>query len=1250
MGAGRAARALEPDFFLPDERGFSDFLKFINRYARHIRYFDALNRPDGDWHEFFMSDEIFLLADIDSYPLEELERRRVDILINFETQTSNEGKLALIRELFSMTFGLMRTVNDWYVLASRFNRNRQSSPLELELTSAIEHISSGSFLRLKAIRYGAMHADGSYLFEWDDSAFNSVWNKDRPVQVVYLIGIQENAERLSQLLKQLMFILKPLYDTVSYLVVRSRGIMEHSLTQRDDHQPHIGLLLSFLHLYRHVRADINRLPERQLKFYFEQVLGMRPLPRRPDRLWVVFQTDPLRCPIRLPKGEGLIAGQDAQGQPRRYALERDVVLSGAAIRSLRNLFVARNPKIDQNSRFQMVTGLYCREMDLTPARPAPWSALGEDQRFLPPSEKTMEDAQMGFAIASPTLRLRGGERIVDLRLRFSEGSFHYLTDILMDISNRGRLRPSEVFESVFTGSCIVSYTSPLGWVDAADTQFLTPEDWDARTLVLRVRLSKAAPSMTNYVEEVHQLGLQAGQPMLRVMLNPAHAYHPYTHLQFLELDDIEVNVQVNDLRHLHLHSSTGALDDAGPFEILGAAPKRGSFLLIGNDEVFCKKLDSLQVGWSYLGLPLDESGLKGYFAAYPYGITNASFKLRVSALSDHRFFPRDDQPDQVVDMFESVKRSKSVKKDRLIDAIEIDKLNIRHDPDLTEEYLESYSSRKALGWLKLELIAPSMGFGTEVFADVYNASIAQSAEAQATRRGRPLTLQRPRDPFTPLAEQPYLNYTASSRLIFSPSRSFQNDVATRDAFYHLMPFGHARVFSKEGIHGTRLLPYLQAEGSLFIGLANLRPGDPLNLLFELEPNDKWSAGKRLGIQWSYLSHDSWKAFPPEKIFYDETHGLIHSGVLSLELPRDITDDNLSMGEGLLWIAATCDRKAELLSRIRHIHPDASAALFLDDGSDPDHPVSMPAGSLTEMERYHPEILGIRQPLPSTDGRPHESRSLFNQRVSEVLRHKNRAITAWDMEKMLLQQFDWLASVRVFGHSGHEGFVEPGQVVVAALPHIRDAGVFYQPLLDPGQILRMEEYLREASSPFVRITVRNPTYEYIWVKGRLMIDNEEVGATLKRLHEDILAYLCPWFYGQPQLAMNLPNYKRSELLEYIQSRPYIRFVTGFSIARMYTDDEGKYHLHDSAREENNADEISPAYPWSLLVPLAGNRIDIIHEAVYHAPEPCSLEDLVIGSNLILSDDFEAAEERPKEPARPTVSPTDVPVQYSFMLKL
>ncbi len=1211
-------RALQTDYFLPDERSFSDFLKFINRYARELRFFNVEDKPEGDWQDFFMSDEVFLLADIDSYPLDEIEKERIDILISFENQSANEGRLALIHRLFSITFRLMRTMNDWYLLASRFNPNRESSPLELELTSAIEYTANGSFLRLKAIRYGALNNDGQYIFDWDDQDYCSLWKKDQPVQIAYLLGLQERGEQLNQLFKQLMLILKPVYDTVSYLVVRARQLLQRSLEDRDDHQPHVGLLLAFLQLYKHVQSDINKIPERQLNFYFQEVLGMQKRARNPDRMMLVFIKDPAVPRLRIPKGSILLAGQNQTGEPRQYALERDLQISGAAIHSVRTLFVSRNQQVDIHSRFQTVTGLYAAEPSTRSGYAEGWSALGEEQRFRSPMERTMQDARVGFAMASPVLRLGGGERTIDLIFRFSESSFHYLTNLLLDISHHQLLKPEEIFHSVFSSSAGVSYTGSDGWVDARDVRFLPPETWDLHQLTLRIILGKGDPAVTAYQEDIHEAGLKTLQPVLRVQLNGMQAYHPYTHLQFLDMEEVDIRVSVRDLRTHRLHSSSGPLDDAGPFELLGISPKKGSFLLIGNDEIFAKRLDKLEVGWEFHGLPFDDNGASSYFGAYPYSIDNQSFQLRISALSDHRFHPRPHEPAQLISLFKAEQKDGHVEAGRLIDDIDLSMLRIRHDVWIRPDDVEEYSSRKALGYLKLELAAPTIGFGYDVYSAVYNAAVSGSIDLKAMKNGKRPNFETPKEPFTPLAENLFINYKASSKLFFAPSLTAQNERDGHHAFFHLYPFGSRQIFSDGRVTGTGIIPRFDLEGSLFIGLQDIRPGTTVNMLFELERNDKWSVGRRPEIIWTYLSHDVWKPLKAERILFDETNGLIHSGILSIELPEDISDDNETMGSGVYWISAGAIQKAALVSRIRQIHTDAVSAVFQDDGSDPDHPVSLPAGSVEELAQPIQGVLNIRQPLPTTEGRLRETTSAFNQRVSEVLRHKNRAITAWDMERLLMRRFDWISHVRAFGYAGHERFMGPGEAVVAALPSLRTDDIFYQPLLDPGQILEMEAFLKEVSSPFARIMVRNPSYEYLWVKCKLQIEGVEVGATLKRLHQDLLRYVCPWFFGQVEWAMNMPPIKRSEILNFIQTRPYIRFVTGFSVIRMIIDDEGKYQLRDSAREDE-PDDIRPAYPWSIPVPLSNHQIEILSEPQFFSPELSSLEDLVIGSNLVLGDD-------------------------------
>jgi len=55
-------KALNPRYFLPDERKFSDLITFINRLSKKIQYYNTENKPDGNWYEFFVSDEIIFIG------------------------------------------------------------------------------------------------------------------------------------------------------------------------------------------------------------------------------------------------------------------------------------------------------------------------------------------------------------------------------------------------------------------------------------------------------------------------------------------------------------------------------------------------------------------------------------------------------------------------------------------------------------------------------------------------------------------------------------------------------------------------------------------------------------------------------------------------------------------------------------------------------------------------------------------------------------------------------------------------------------------------------------------------------------------------------------------------------------------------------------------------------------------------------------------------------------------------------------
>ena len=62
----RLLRALEPDYIAVDERSFSDFLKFAQKYSQQLKYYDEFDRENGNWSSFFEGDVQQMVAYIDN--------------------------------------------------------------------------------------------------------------------------------------------------------------------------------------------------------------------------------------------------------------------------------------------------------------------------------------------------------------------------------------------------------------------------------------------------------------------------------------------------------------------------------------------------------------------------------------------------------------------------------------------------------------------------------------------------------------------------------------------------------------------------------------------------------------------------------------------------------------------------------------------------------------------------------------------------------------------------------------------------------------------------------------------------------------------------------------------------------------------------------------------------------------------------------------------------------------------------------
>lgn len=372
---------------------------------------------------------------------------------------------------------------------------------------------------------------------------------------------------------------------------------------------------------------------------------------------------------------------------------------------------------------------------------------------------------------------------------------------------------------------------------------------------------------------------------------------------------------------------------------------------------------------------------------------------------------------------------------------------------------------------------------------------------------------------------------------------------------------------------------LQEEGILYIGLENLKPLQSLSLLFQFaegsaldEDNDPPP------IHWSYLTNNEWRPLRGENIVYDGTFGFQTTGIVKIDVPADATNNNTIITSGLHWFSVSVTENAHRIPQLIDIVTQAVEAKFDDRGNAQSHfDKALPAGSIAKLVVAASEVGKVLQPFASYDGKPQEIGKEFHTRVSERLRHKARAINAWDYEHLILDRFPSIYKVKtllhtdpnclcrdtkqvtkvVEGDNGAESTIEknvccgpqvsPGHVLVVPIADLknRNAANPLQPKTSRRTLLEIEEYLKKKTSPFVKLHAKNPVYEEVIVAFKVQFySGRDKGFYLKKLNDEIVHYLTPWAFDDTTEVKFGQKIYASSIVNFIEERPYVDFITDF----------------------------------------------------------------------------------------------------------
>jgi len=1223
----RILKELLPEHVPIDDRKLSDMLAFSTEFAKNITHFSTQKK--ANWEPFFLSNITAVLAIIQAIDIKQWEEEHEKTIKELNTEWNNEKAKAAVKEIFKQIFQIPTQINQWYNYVAQINRRQQGIENEVEdaFLNIINRRLKSELHTLIAYAKGAKSLFGQEV-SLQYQAFRVFGNLDSITPINIFLGQNERAQIQMALIK-LRLLFRNCFNILNYVQLHFQKFLEKSLANKQDHQPNMGLFITFLLLHKHLQTDLNNLSTEHLKFYYEEILKQQKQSYQPDEVHICFELAKHIKEHTIEADTLLKAGKDKQGQNILFKTVSPLAINHTKVASLKTLFLSQYAKT-QISSFRLVTGTYVAPIANSKdgvGKPFEneqdeWPICGEEQWNRPVDSHTMVKGSMGFALASPLFFLEEGNREIKLRIKFIPESLYYFRKLIEDIRSVEEKEASKRygrFEEVTLRNAFykifppgdnknidIWFTSKNGWeqVPSGEIKILPPEDlqadWDYIELVFRLpaHMSEVvAFDRFLYPDEKFVTRF----PIIKCMLNDHIEPYIYSLWKDLEINSINIEVKVDEIKKIKIYNNIGQIDPRQPFMPFGPQPEPGSYMLIGNTEIFQKPLTELSLKMEWQNIPTTYKAFNNYYQAYDPPIKVDDFKIKLSALSEKVFHPKDEnqalryplfdlQPSNEDDDVLLINQTK-------INKIILNKLNIKPDPYLQNPLY--YDNQTSSGFLKLELVEPVHGFGHPLFQRLFADAVTHNADPT-----QEVNKDIPRQPLIPTAKSLSLSYTASTTVhIYTGTRE------TPEALFHIHPFGLVSTYFRGRMRGDKitLLPRYDDDAYLFIGLEDLKAPQTLSLLFQLTAN-KAKGHTRYNlplIQWSYLSNDQWKQLPDEALLIDTTDNFTTTGIIQLQIPRDITTRNSMMPPQYAWLRVSIAGDTEVLCHAIDIKAQAMRAIWVGEESKSERlRAALPENSITSLLHKNPAIKGIKQPFSSFNGKPQEKIQEFFSRVSERLRHKHRAVTHWDFERLILGQFHTVMQVKCLSHlSNPQFFPKAGAITLVVVPRKNDSASPKTPKLNYKGLIAIEQYLKKWISPFVKLRIRNPAYEYIRIRCKIrFIDGHNNGQSLVRLKEDVRTFVCPWLENT-QVKMNIGGAISEEvLLNFVKGLEYVKFVTSFSLLHFVKNEEtGRYSYLDTATQNDTKTNKNPkqtevaiiqARPWAVLIPDEDHHISII----------------------------------------------------------
>lgn len=1152
----RKLEALPPSYAKVDERSMEDLMLFAKKYAAYLKYKNLDNTDAGNWGPLMEVDISVVLAVLLSLDMLQLadyikllhKRSKLGISNNDDAEAGLQFKY-----LFDVLFTLVKIIDE------QCGFLKEESDYQKTIQSAIQTKLNLPFSRLANFRAENLSLL-STSSQTDNTAPIATIDSHQPLLLTYFILTPEKLkitipgteirDKINHVINHNVFNnqISYLLGGISSLLQKAQELLNKSLNEYSNHEPHYGLFLTFLKLYQAAQDSLNNYSTKHLDFYYKDVLRLNHLKPNPDQVHLVIGLQKHIQQHLLAKGTLFKGGKDTTGKEINYSLTDDVVFNQAEVKETKAFQIYNKSLLAYPvSNSSNGTGGKFEGQDKS------WLAFGD--RKMPPT------LEAGFAVASNLLFLKEGERNISIIVQFTN-------PIISKTSRFGLFGVRKVipFHVMLTGE--------KDWVSKNVNAQFTKK---SKSLVFEFSLGVEEPPILPYLEKTHNKHFNTSLPLLMARLDQSASNVWYSDLMDNPILSINLSVNVVGVKDLALSSDGGSIDAAKPFKPFGDFPKLNASFYIGSNEIFQKNLDALQVNFP-VSVPV----------TCEYLHRNAWESYALLKEDDSFFIQKDDggnllKPSSVnfgQNGFLQATTFEGILRFRLNTAIyslasHMAEVNKALDNIVINSQEQTLQLNDALVKIKAKA-ADNLDLKNIVDKEINSANFEKIADISGFAKVSGNSVPVPKEV---ISESFSIDYSASELIPI-------NSLNPKHSFYHLTPFGH---YQPDHNGETSLVPQFGQEGQLLIGIAKAEVPTTINLLFLLVDGSSNPLKSLETVSWSFMDKNAiWIDFDKNKVI-DGTVNLTRTGIVTINIPKEAVSNHTALPTDLVWIRASVASNTDAVCKIIDIKAQgALAELVQSDHDGLEFRGTLSSGAISKLKFSDSAIKSISQPADSIGGRVRESNFNYYQRISERLRHKQRAVSMWDYEHLVLQEFPSVYHVKCINHTGfyekngENVFCEnyPGHVTVICVPDLKNKTSvdLLRPYTSVATLTDIGVFLEKLKNPFVMLHAVNPKFEEVQLEFKVKFhDHMDEVFYRSLLDRDIEHFLCPWARDSNQKMTFGGKFTKSTLINFVEERPYVDFLSCFKIHHILRDDENRV-----TKTINDQEEILASSSRSVLV--------------------------------------------------------------------